>query len=56
MDSKQYDSKQFHVIFDCIFVQNTIQNRSSRQDVFYKKYVLKNLAKFTGKHLCQSLF
>ena len=30
--------------------------RSSRPQVFYKKGVLKNLAKFTGKHLCQSLF
>ena len=25
-------------------------------EVFYKKGVLKNFAKFTGKHLCQSLF
>ena len=25
-------------------------------EVFYKKGVLKNLAKFTAKHLCQSLF
>ena len=25
-------------------------------DVFYKKAVLKNFVKFTGKHLCQSLF
>ena len=24
--------------------------------VFYKKEVLKNFAKFTAKHLCQSLF
>ena len=24
--------------------------------VFYKKGVLKSFAKFTGKHLCQSLF
>ena len=24
-------------------------------EVFYKKVVLKNFAKFTGKHLCQSL-
>ena len=30
--------------------------RSSRQEVFCKKGVLKNFAKFTGKHLCQSLF
>ena len=25
-------------------------------EVFYKKGVLKNFAKFTGKHLCESLF
>ena len=25
-------------------------------DVFYKKSVLENFTKFTGKHLCQSLF
>ena len=25
-------------------------------EVFYKKGVLKNFAKFTGKHQCQSLF
>ena len=30
--------------------------RSSRQEVFCKKGVLRNFTKFTGKHLCQSLF
>ena len=30
--------------------------RSSRPEVFYKKAVLRNFAKFTGKHLCQALF
>ena len=25
-------------------------------EVFYKKVVLRHFAKFTGKHLCQSLF
>ena len=30
--------------------------RSSRPGVSCKKGVLRNLAKFTGKHLCQSLF
>ena len=30
--------------------------RSSRPEVFYKKGVLRNFAKFTGKRLCQSLF
>ena len=31
-------------------------NRSSLSKVFCKKGVLKNFTKFTGKHLCQSLF
>ena len=30
--------------------------RSCRREVFYRKGVLRNFAKFTGKHLCQSLF
>ena len=30
--------------------------RSSHPDVFCKKGVLRNFAKSTGKHLCQSLF
>ena len=30
--------------------------RSSRQEVFCKKGVLRNFVKLTGKHLCQSLF
>ena len=29
---------------------------SSRREVFCKNGVLKNIAKFTGKHLCQRLF
>ena len=29
--------------------------RSSLPEVFYKKVVLRNFAKFTGKNLCQSL-
>ena len=31
-------------------------HRSIRPEVFWKKGVFKNFAKFTGKHLCQSLF
>ena len=31
-------------------------SRSSLPEVFCKKGVLRNFAKFTGKHLCQSLF
>ena len=30
--------------------------RSSRPEMFCKKAVLRNFAKFTGKHLCQSFF
>ena len=30
--------------------------RSSRTEVFCKRVVLRNFAKFTAKHLCQSLF
>ena len=30
--------------------------RNNRPEVFCKKGVLRNFAKFTGKHLCQSLF
>ena len=30
--------------------------RNCRPEVFYKKGVLRNFTKFTGKHLCQSLF
>ena len=33
-----------------------ILNRSSRQRCSVKEGVLRNFAKFTGKHLCQSLF
>ena len=33
-----------------------INQRSSRPDVFCEKGVLRNFAKFTGKHLCLSLF
>ena len=32
------------------------KGRSSRPEVFCKKCVLKIFTKFTGKHLCQSLF
>ena len=31
-------------------------HRSSQRRCFVKKGVLRNFAKFTGKHLCQSLF
>ena len=35
----------------------TVQNRSSsHSEVFHKKGVFRNFTKFTGKHLCQSIF
>ena len=41
----------------CIFPRKfSAKFRSSRPDVFCKKGIFKNFAKFTGKHLCQSLF
>ena len=45
-------------IFSKIFLSllNLKIRRSSRPEVFCKKAVLRNFAKFTGKHLCQSLF
>ena len=52
--SHTYDA-HFEQKFVHRFVPQT-QSRSSRPDVFYKKGVLRNLAKFTGKQLCQGLF
>ena len=36
----------------CLF--NVTKYRNSRPKIFCKKGVLKNFAKFTGKHLCQA--
>ena len=41
--------------FDSVW-STLIIDRSSRPDVFCEKGVLRIFAKFTGKHLCQSLF
>ena len=38
------------------YMAQEIRFRSSRPEVFCKKGVHRNFAKFTGKHLCQSLF
>ena len=48
----------------CFFIDQHLQQKkccwlnekSSRPEVFSKKRVRRNFAKFTGKHLCQSLF
>ena len=48
-----------HVLLKCLsFTEaflNTATSRGSRPEVFCKKGVLKNFAKFVEKHLCQSL-
>ena len=36
--------------------ETEISSRSSRPGVLCKKGALRNFSKFTGKHLCQSLF
>ena len=45
---------------DCFSSELTLEEyitfKSSHQRCSVKKGVLKNFAKFTGKHLCQSLF
>ena len=38
---------------DCLYIINF---HKQRPEVFYEKDVLRNFTKFTGKHLCQSLF
>ena len=38
------------------YILNNFFYKSSRLEVFCKKGVLKNFAKFTEKHLCQSIF
>ena len=38
------------------FFKSFALQRNSRPEVFCEKGVLRNFARFTGKHLCQSLF
>ena len=35
---------------------HSVRKEAATGDVLLKKAVLRNFAKFTGKHLCQSLF
>ena len=54
------------LIFPNLILQNLLKTlllifgssmtRSSRPEVLCEKGVLRNFSKFTGKHLCQSLF
>ena len=45
-----------HIFIFCINFPALKAMKKQPPDVFYKKTVLKNFAKFTEKHLCQSLF
>ena len=40
----------------CLFSKIIVEIQKQPSEVFCKKGVLKNFVKFTGKHLCQSLF
>ena len=44
----------FSLRFDQLFLLGIVSSRSSCPEVFCKKGILRNSAKFTGKHLCQS--
>ena len=47
---KKYQLLHTVIILYCVFIQK------QPPEVFYKKGVLRNLIKSTGKHMCQSLF
>ena len=54
-------SYEFFLKINCFLLEKTlkcfnIQFRSSHLEVLCKKGVLRNFPKFTGKHLCQSVF
>ena len=47
---------QFTVAYTVLILTPKTSSRSSRPKVFYKKGVLRDFPKFTGKDLCQSFF
>ena len=57
-DPLHFDSIMNRTHYESISVTwtNHETDGSSRPEVFCKKVVFRNFAKFTGKHLCQSLF
>ena len=55
---KHKDLRRKSCVFICYFIDSVIKivlSEAATGGVLYKKVFLK-LAKFTGKHLCQSLF
>ena len=58
-NADQNNSEYGHFSRDVIAILTKLSkayDRSSRPEVFCKKGVLRNFAKFTGNYLCQSLF
>ena len=53
VSSKRYSN---FAVYHLGFEPAMLLKKSSLPEVFCKKGVLRNYAKFTGKHLCQSLF
>ena len=51
-----FSQKQCENFKNTFFEGRMLLNRSGRPEVVCKKRVLKNFSKFTGKHLCRSLF
>ena len=49
-------TRSLPMTFVLVIIRRIYLYKSSRPEVFFKKGVLKNFTKFTGKHLCQSLF
>ena len=49
---------KINTYYRCFVIKHlfSLKKRSNLLEVFCKKGVLRNLAKFTGKHLCQSFF
>ena len=50
------DSKTQRIKTLLLFDKHSSIFRSSRSEVFWKKCVLRNFAKFAGKHLCHRFF
>ena len=58
LDLRARRSKYCHLYCNskCYFSNSEAYWQKQPPEVFYKKVVLTNFSKFTGKHLCQSLF
>ena len=56
VDFKLYMDRSVKQLLDTIYASKFSKNRNSHPRFSLKKCVLKNFAKFTGKHLCQNLF